>query len=32
MQVACVNCDDDIEQGDLAVIAPKFGDEVSNCV
>lgn len=27
--VACVNCDDDIEHGDLAVIAPKFGDEVS---
>lgn len=27
--VTCVNCDDDIEQGDLAVIAPKFGDEVS---
>lgn len=25
----CVNCDDEIEQGDLAVIAPKFGDEVS---
>ncbi|XP_055315709.1 prickle planar cell polarity protein 3 isoform X4 [Sitodiplosis mosellana] len=26
--VTCVNCDDNIEQGDLAVIAPKFGDEV----
>lgn len=26
---ACANCDDDIEQGDLAVIAPKFRDEVS---
>lgn len=25
----CVNCDEDIEQGDLAVIAPKFRDEVS---
>lgn len=27
--VTCVNCDDDIGRGDLAVIAPKFGDEVS---
>lgn len=27
--VACINCDDDIEQGDLAVIAPKFKDDVS---
>lgn len=27
--VACINCDDDIEKGDLAVIAPKFKDDVS---
>lgn len=27
--VACINCDDDIEQGGLAVIAPKFKDDVS---
>lgn len=26
----CVNCDYAVEQGDLAVIAPKFGDEVSS--
>lgn len=27
--LACINCNNDIEQGDLVVIAPKFGDEVS---
>lgn len=27
--MTCVSCDDDIEQGDLAVIAPKFGENVS---
>lgn len=28
--MTCINCDDDIEQGDLAVIAPKFKDDVSS--
>lgn len=27
--VTCENCDEDIEQGDLAVIAPKLRDKVS---